>query len=144
METVKVDMQKLQLLNERIAQTIDALNQLRLSVHGIQHTPVSVYGGYPNIGSFGTYGVYNPYAVPQQLMPQSFGPQSFAPQAFAPQSFAPQAFAPQAFVQPSSPAWVPPIYSQQGLSHTTWVPPIYSNGLSHTAWDPTFTTRTTW
>jgi hypothetical protein len=38
METVKVDLQKLQILNDRIAQTIDALNQVRLSTHGLQHS----------------------------------------------------------------------------------------------------------
>ncbi len=38
METAKVDVRKLQLLNDRINQTIDALNQVRLSVHGLQHT----------------------------------------------------------------------------------------------------------
>ena len=38
METVNVDIRKLQLLNDRINQTIDALNQVRLSVHGLQHT----------------------------------------------------------------------------------------------------------
>ena len=31
----KVDIRKLQLLNDRITQTIDALNQVRLSVHGL-------------------------------------------------------------------------------------------------------------
>ena len=36
----KVDVQKLQLLNDRIAQTIEALNQVRLSVHGLSHTPI--------------------------------------------------------------------------------------------------------
>jgi hypothetical protein len=35
----KVDVRKLQLLNDRIAQTIEALNQVRLSVHGLTHTP---------------------------------------------------------------------------------------------------------
>jgi hypothetical protein len=33
--TAKVDIRKLQLLNDRIAQTIEALNQVRLSVHGL-------------------------------------------------------------------------------------------------------------
>ncbi len=63
METVKIDMQRLQLLNDRIAQTIDALNQLRLTVHGIQHTPATVnpWGGYPT-----GYG-------PQFVQPTSFG-----------------------------------------------------------------------
>jgi hypothetical protein len=43
MDTVKLDIQKLQLLNDRITQVLDALNQVRLSVHGLQsglqHTP---------------------------------------------------------------------------------------------------------
>ena len=38
METAKVDVRKLQLLNDRINQCIDALNQVRLSVHGLSHT----------------------------------------------------------------------------------------------------------
>jgi hypothetical protein len=48
METVKVDIQKLQLLNDRINQTIDALAQLRQTVHaytpmtGLQHSVGSV------------------------------------------------------------------------------------------------------
>jgi hypothetical protein len=51
METANVDIRKLQLLNDRINQTIDALNQVRLSVHGLQHSamPVSqnIGWGYP-------------------------------------------------------------------------------------------------
>ena len=35
METAKVDIRKLQVLNDRINQCIDALNQVRLSVHGL-------------------------------------------------------------------------------------------------------------
>jgi hypothetical protein len=35
METAKVDVRKLQMLNDRINQTIDALHQVRLSVHGM-------------------------------------------------------------------------------------------------------------
>ena len=34
----KVDMRRLQLLNDRIAQVMDALNQVRFSVHGLQHS----------------------------------------------------------------------------------------------------------
>src|SRR6266542_5391882 len=52
METAKVDIRKLQLLNDRINQCIDALNQVRLSVHGLSqglaHT--SAQGGI-NAGS---------------------------------------------------------------------------------------------
>ena len=38
METAKVDLRKLQALNDRINQCIDALNQVRLSVHGLSHS----------------------------------------------------------------------------------------------------------
>jgi hypothetical protein len=38
METAKVDIRKLQLLNDRINQCLDALSQVRLSVHGLSHT----------------------------------------------------------------------------------------------------------
>lgn len=38
METARIDIRKLQLLNDRISQTIDALNQVRLSVHGLSHS----------------------------------------------------------------------------------------------------------
>ena len=41
MDTAKVDIRKLQLLNDRINQCIDALNQVRLSVHGLSHTSPS-------------------------------------------------------------------------------------------------------
>src|SRR3954467_8834355 len=34
----RVDVRKLQILNDRINQTIDALNQVRLSVHGLGHS----------------------------------------------------------------------------------------------------------
>jgi len=49
----KVDIRKLQFLNDRIAQVTDALNQVRLSVHGLQQQPQlgfpqqSLYGGGP-------------------------------------------------------------------------------------------------
>jgi hypothetical protein len=38
MVDAKVDIRRLQLLNDRIAQVTDALNQVRLSVHGLTHT----------------------------------------------------------------------------------------------------------
>ena len=38
METAKIDIRKLQLLNDRISNTIDALNQVRMSVHGLTHS----------------------------------------------------------------------------------------------------------
>jgi hypothetical protein len=45
METAKVDIRKLQLLNDRINQCIDALNQVRLSVHGLSGASPGVQSG---------------------------------------------------------------------------------------------------
>src|SRR5438067_7341980 len=50
METAKVDIRKLQLLNDRINQCIDALSQVRLSVHGLASAT------NPALGGFGGYG----------------------------------------------------------------------------------------
>jgi hypothetical protein len=111
METVKVDIQKLQLLNDRIAQTIEALNQVRMSVHGIQHTQqVPPWG-------------YNPYATP------SFG---FTP-GF---SGAPQYASPYGMqFNPYSP--FPGGVSHTPWTGT--VPTTFQPGISHTPWDPTTT-----
>ena len=57
METAKVEIRKLQLLNDRINQCIDALNQVRLSVHGLQHTT-----GIPQ-GTAGIPLVQTPFGV---------------------------------------------------------------------------------
>lgn len=57
----KVDVRKLQILNDRINQTIDALNQVRLSVHGLGHT-----GGLQSqFNPFVTqgYGMQQPYGM---------------------------------------------------------------------------------
>jgi len=64
METAKVDIRKLQLLNDRINQCIDALNQVRLSVHGLtsaqglSHTsgPFSGAPGFTGSPFAGGYG----------------------------------------------------------------------------------------
>jgi hypothetical protein len=63
----KVDMRRLQLLNDRISQVMDALNQVRFSVHGLQHsmptTPFTpwaqqAYGlGLTGIGNIGNIGL---------------------------------------------------------------------------------------
>jgi hypothetical protein len=58
METARVDLQRLQFLNDRIQQTIEALNQVRWSVHAMSHTadlhgvpgaiaPMAGYGQFP-------------------------------------------------------------------------------------------------
>ncbi|MGE5183587.1 MAG: hypothetical protein ACM31C_16055 [Acidobacteriota bacterium] len=86
METVKVDMQKLQLLNDRIAQTIEALNQLRLSVHGIQHTPSQMTPwGVPVSFGQSPWG-QSPWGQPAFGQP-AFGQPSFGQPGYG-QSFA--------------------------------------------------------
>jgi hypothetical protein len=52
----RVDVRKLQILNDRINQTIDALNQVRLSVHGLGHS-----------------GLQNPFMTQGYGMPQGVG-----------------------------------------------------------------------
>ena len=162
METAKVDIRKLQLLNDRINQCLDALAQVRLSVHGLS-------------SGFGQQGIQGPYGqqqgapwlqgqqqgVPGYFGPQTFGPQTFAPQPFAPQFFAPQSFAPQPFApqffgpQPTpypvaqsvgfagAPQFGQISSAQQiggGLSHTSalgqspWTSPQQGLGISPVPW----------
>ena len=69
METAKVDIRKLQQLNDRINQCLDALDQVRTSVHGLSHASAQ-----------------NPYANPVGTWPQqAVGPYGFP--AVAPQGF---------------------------------------------------------
>jgi hypothetical protein len=80
----RVDVRKLQLLNDRIAQTLDALNQVRMSVYGLGHSPMqNQYGqqfGQPfaqQFGQpFGQQGGYQGYGVnpfTQGGIPGGFG-----------------------------------------------------------------------
>jgi hypothetical protein len=117
METAKVDIRKLQLLNDRINQCIDALNQVRLSVHGLSqglsHTspqsqagvnPGAPYGqGFSGLGAnpFNQTGV-NPFV---QAGVSPFGPAGFGQQMPIGQGLPTQGFAP-------------------GLSHTTGQSPF--------------------
>ena len=74
METAKVEIRKLQLLNDRINQCLDALNQVRLSVHGLSHSA----GGMSEAQAPG----YGPQQDPR--LGAAFGQTGFAPQAWAP------------------------------------------------------------
>ena len=63
MDTAKVDIEKLQLLNDRIVQMIDALNQVRMSVHGLQarqqgQIPSAALGG---LGLSHSGGAFSPW-----------------------------------------------------------------------------------
>jgi hypothetical protein len=70
METARVDIRKLQLLNDRINQTIDALNQVRFSVHGVQ-TGVNAVTG---LGLGHTAPTVNPYFANPFLAQQITNP----------------------------------------------------------------------
>src|SRR5688572_4343689 len=122
METAKVDIRKLQLLNDRINQCLDALAQVRLSVHGL----ASGFGqqGIPGLAS-PQPGLPWLQGQPQGV-PGYLGPQTFAPQPFVSPFFAPQQFLPQ---QIASPQFAPPFYAQQPTPY-----PVPQNvGLSHTS-----------
>jgi hypothetical protein len=61
----KVDVRKLQVLNDRINQTIDALNQVRLSVHGLSHSgPVTPLASFAQQG-VGPLGPMSSMVAPQ-------------------------------------------------------------------------------
>lgn len=80
----KVDIRKLQVLNDRINQTLEALNQVRLTVHGLGHS--SPYG--QGFGSFGTPGYGQGFGSPGYG--QGFGspgPGSMTGQSFGQQPF---------------------------------------------------------
>ena len=146
METVKVDIQKLQLLNDRIAQMIDALNQVRMSAHGIQHTP-QTYGAVPFGGGYGAYPTpqpgfvqqFNPYTSPYTPSPYTTSPYagSFLGNQL-PVPFTTPPFTTSPFT--TSPFTTSPFVG--GLQHAGWPTPYTGNGISHTPWDPTWQWRT--
>jgi len=131
MDTVKVDLQKLQILNDRIAQTIEALNQVRLTVHGLSHTNPygQAYGqpyGQPYGQAYGQGYPSSPFAQPLGGLPPQVGAPGLThtspspwggPQQFGYPGLTPQ-FAPQMpyGAQPFGPFG-------QGISHTSpWLP----------------------
>jgi hypothetical protein len=138
--TAKVDIRKLQLLNDRIAQTIDALNQVRLSVHGLglSHSSAGIPGvpfGVPYPTS--PYQAYSAYSPAYAYSPM-YGAAAAWPTAGISHS------SPWATSSPwaSSSAWASPqaaSYAQQVgavnpvLSQLLWQQGI--GGLSHSdAW----------
>jgi len=79
METAKVDIEKLQLLNDRITQVIEALNQVRVSVHGLQSARVQ--GQVPGLGMGGLSHTGFAPQFGQQLGQQGYGQQGYGMQA---------------------------------------------------------------
>jgi hypothetical protein len=111
METAKVDIRKLQTLNDCINRTIEALNQVRLSVHG---AGPQAFGMVPGIGGLG-------HAAPGGYFPQfaqypqvgGYGPSAAAQYAAQAQYAAAAPFA-------ASLGGISPLayWSQQGLGHS--------------------------
>ncbi len=75
MQTATVDIRRLQLLNDSINRTIDALNQVRLSVYG-SVTPNAI-GVSSAMGGLAHAAAQNPFVT------NPFANQAFANQAFA-------------------------------------------------------------
>jgi hypothetical protein len=161
METAKVDIRKLQLLNDRINQCIDALAQVRLSVHGLSAgfgPALSGFQGQPQFAGFqGPQGIQN-YLGQQQGIPGYFGQQpplsGFPVQGLGFAGVPPFGLSP--FVQPQlaqqafgaglshsgglgAGFGIPPVSAQipwanaqsQGLGGLPWLNPML--GLSHTS-----------
>ena len=116
METAKVDIRKLQLLNDRINQCLDALNQVRLSVHGL------------------TQGLSHssPQAGINAGAPGSFGQPGFGQPGFGQMSFGQPGFGTNPFTQAGANPFVQNPFSQgftPGLSHTSGFSP-FAQGIS--------------
>ena len=141
METVKVDVQKLQLLNDRIAQTIDALNQVRMSAHAIQHTqgsPWAAYGaGYGTqpvglVPPFLQYGAQSPFSNVPYTSPFFGGIQHTATPYTNP------------YLGGTGTPFANPYLSnvtQVGSSIGAWPTSYLSNGISHSSFDPNWQLR---
>ena len=124
METAKVDIEKLQQLNDRIVQTLEALNQVRMSVHGLQSAaraggqiPGAQFGGY-GLSHTGGFGQQNPWLQQQNPWAQQQNPWQQIP--WQQQQQIPQQFSPQ--------------FSQ--FSQYPQVGGVGGFGLSHTGIDP--------
>lgn len=128
MDTAKVDIKKLQLLNDRISQCIDALNQVRLSVHGLSHSTATGQGiGAQQIGAgleTGPQGYGAGFGVPQGAAPWTSGlahsALGYGQPGFGPQ-FGLQPMPQMSFAQPNLgvAGFAPPFGSPIGLSHTS-------------------------
>jgi hypothetical protein len=138
----KVDVRKLQILNDRINQTIDALSQVRLSVHGLGHTGVPTQlmnpfssltpgFGYPTVPNFPGIPSFPPVS-PYGMIPPIPGPIGLSHTPYNPIVNLPTPFG-TPFVNPM----IPPIPTP-GVT-PNWVPTPWTGfggGLFHTPIDP--------
>jgi len=153
MEMVKVDIQKLQLLNERIGQTLEALEQVRSSVSGLQHSAAppqwnqqpfaapQPFGPYPQQNPFtqalNPYVPFHAYAFhndprqndprqydPRQYNQPQYDPRQYSPQQYGPQQYQPQQFQPQ--YDPRQQQFQPQYDPRQQQFQPQYAPPPYA------------------
>jgi hypothetical protein len=135
METAKVDIRKLQLLNDRINQCIDALNQVRLSVHGLAGAQTGIPGAFGAGQTQGLeYGLGLTHSGLGQTPFSQIGQNPFAQNPFAQSAFGQATVAPfgtpNVFPQvPSYPGIPPTGFSQPGFGGIG-VNPLMA-GLAH-------------
>jgi hypothetical protein len=128
----KVDIRKLQLLNDRIHQTIDALNQVRMSVQGIQHSAPQ----YPSAS-----GSFSPNAA-QQLAQQQV--QLLVQLALANPAAASQAIAQNPYLQQmlAQTPWAQQALASTGFGNGSFG---FGAGIAHSnGYGPAFGTATPW
>lgn len=140
METAKVDIRKLQLLNDRINQCIDALSQVRLSVHGLASGPTPGLGIGAGFGQ-GPTGLSHTGAFGSPFVPQGIGGMMSPgiPQQFGASPFGQQFGGAFGQVPGASPYGQLPIAQNPwfqsvtpGLSHSTgaWAPAAFAQGVN--------------
>lgn len=78
METAKVDVRRLQVLNDRINQMFEAFQLMRLSMDALQYMPDerAIFGG---VTPFAGYGPFNPAQYLQGGVPYVTTPLGYAP-----------------------------------------------------------------
>lgn len=108
----RVDLNKLQILNDRICQTIDALNQVRLSVRAVPQVPGIA------ASPLGTQSVGFQHSTPWYGAMQSVSPWS-NPLAVGLGGINPMAALSPLGLQHSSPSYGVSPYFPQGLQHTS-------------------------
>jgi hypothetical protein len=129
METAKVDIRRLQILNDCINRTIEALNQVRLSVHGggISHT-AAIGGAFPGVYGYGGYGQpFFPQTTAMGVVPglglglghtanPFYNQNIYATNPFATNPYATNPFGAQTFG--TNPLAAAAYLQNQGLAHT--------------------------
>jgi hypothetical protein len=132
----RVDIKKLQLLNDRIVQTIEALNQVRLTVHGLQHS-ASVPSGIPTGIPAGIPFAQQGMAFGPQTMPAMYGQQPYSAFGATPFGLSHTSVNPSAALFGAAqltPTGYPlpfvPNVGNFGMNVAAW-PSVGSTGLSH-------------